>query len=144
MAAQGTTIYLESDPAKIFRSLSDYFEVRKAAPENMLKAIFFSSHKYENQCVACERSHSVILYSSFFLPTNFRIDNGRQMLGLVSVWDFYVVEKTVSLRQSLFWDLRIKNLRFGIISHIPFGILLSNLTFMILSLNDITGMYNIQ
>ena len=63
---------------------------------------------------------------------------------LVSVWDFYVVEKTVSLRQSLFWDLRIKNLRFGIISHIPFGILLSNLTFMILSLNYITGMYNVQ
>ena len=64
--------------------------------------------------------------------------------SLVFGWDFYVVEKTVSLRQSLFWDLRIKNLRFGIISHIPFGILLSNLTFMILSLNDITGMYNVQ
>ena len=37
------SIYLESGPSNIFRSLSDYFEVRKAAQENMFKAYFLSS-----------------------------------------------------------------------------------------------------
>ena len=65
MAAQGTTLSM-SGPAKICGSLSDYFEVRKAAPENMFEAVLFSSEKYENQCAACaERCHSVILNSSF-------------------------------------------------------------------------------
>ena len=59
------SIYLESGPANIFRSLSDYFETRKSAPEIMFKSVLVSSKKYENQCAACERCHSVISNSSF-------------------------------------------------------------------------------